>query len=92
MLLRSMSPHVIAMDEVGCEDDMEALSESIGSGCTLLATVHAVSMEDLKRRPVLSHLVERGLFERYVTLARRNGHVCWNVRRADGTVLGEGLR
>ena len=92
MLLRSMSPHVIAMDEVGCEDDMEALSESIGSGCTLQATVHAVSMEDLKRRPVLSHLVERRLFERYVTLARRNGHVCWNVRRADGTVLGEGLR
>ena len=92
MLLRSRSPHVIAMDEVGCEDDMEALSESIGSGCTLLATVHAVSMEDLKRRPVLSHLVERGLFERYVTLARRNGHVGWNVRRADGAVLGEGLR
>lgn len=93
MLLRTMSPRVIAMDEVGTPADLEALSYSLHCGCGILATVHGSSLEDLRRKPVLSRLVEEGIFERYLVLsADARGSVRWQALGEEGQVLGEGLR
>lgn len=40
MLLRSMAPEVIAVDELGRESDYEAIQKARHCGCILLATVH----------------------------------------------------
>lgn len=93
MLLRTMSPRIIAVDEVGTQADLEALSYGLHCGCGILATVHGNSLEDLRRKPVLCHLVEEGIFERYLILsARKNGDVFWEVLDEGGRRLGEGRR
>ncbi len=49
MLLRSMSPQVLAMDELGTED-LPVLRRGAVSGVRLLATAHAASREELERK------------------------------------------
>ena len=48
MLIRSMSPQVIAVDEIGSREDIEAINYVISCGCKLIATVHGSSIEDVK--------------------------------------------
>lgn len=49
MLLRSMSPQVIAVDELGAKDDFEAVTRAFHSGCRLIGTIHGESIESLQR-------------------------------------------
>ncbi len=77
MLIRSMSPQVIAVDELGSKEELEAIDYVIGCGCKLIATVHGSSLEDIKNKPTLGELIEKRLFERYIILSnvRGIGHV-----------------
>jgi stage III sporulation protein AA len=68
MLIRSMSPQVIAVDEIGSEEDLEAICHVISCGCKLIATVHGSSIEDIKSKAILGELMKKRLFERYVIL------------------------
>lgn len=68
MLIRSMSPQVIAVDEIGSREDIEAVEYVMNCGCKLLATVHGNCIEDIKSKPVLRRLVEEKIFERYIVL------------------------
>ena len=71
MLIRSMAPQVIAVDEVGSPEDIHALEYAMQCGCTLIASVHGRDMEEISEKPVLSELVRRKRFERYVVLENR---------------------
>lgn len=73
MLLRSMSPKVIAVDEIGSREDIDAISYVINCGCGILATIHGDSIDDIRTRPVLRKLVEEKVFERYIVLGRSAG-------------------
>jgi stage III sporulation protein AA len=77
MLIRSMSPQVIAVDEIGSKEDLDAIDYVIGCGCKMIATVHGSSIEDINNKPTLSDLVKKRLFERYVILSNRTkiGHL-----------------
>jgi len=68
MLLRSMSPRVIAADEIGRREDVEAVEDIINAGVTLICTAHGGSLEDLKKKPALSELLNKGVFERFVVI------------------------
>lgn len=68
MLIRSMSPRIIAVDEVGLGEDIEAIEYVINCGCKILATVHGSSIEDIKNKPILGRLVKEKVFERYIIL------------------------
>ncbi|MDD7738967.1 MAG: stage III sporulation protein AA [Fusicatenibacter sp.] len=68
MLIRSMSPDVVAVDEIGTSEDIHAMESVVNCGCKLLATVHGNSIEDIKQKPLLCRLVEEHVFERYVVL------------------------
>ena len=59
MLLRSMSPQVIATDEIGSRQDVDAVWEMVYTGVSVLATVHASRFEELEQRPYLRDLVSR---------------------------------
>ena len=55
MLLRSMAPQVIAVDEIGNYEDIRAIEMTLNSGCKLLATVHGSSIDEIrKRKPKLA--------------------------------------
>lgn len=73
MLIRSMSPRVIAVDEVGSIEDINAIEYVMNCGCKLIATVHGNSIEDIKNKPILGKLVEGRLFERYILLNNHGG-------------------
>ncbi len=73
MLIRSMSPQIIAVDEIGSRQDLEAIDHVIGCGCMLIATVHGSSIEDIRNKPILGELVDKKLFERYVILSNSTG-------------------
>lgn len=68
MLIRTMSPKVIAVDEIGSREDLEAMEYVMNCGCKLMATVHGSSIDDLRQKPVLRKLVEERIFERYIVL------------------------
>ena len=72
MLIRSMSPEVIAVDELGDYEDIHAIESVIHCGCKLLATVHGSSVDDIKRKPLLQRLVQEKIFERYIILQNKD--------------------
>ena len=65
-LLRSMGPQVIAVDELGGEEDVCSLRQIIGCGCTVLATVHGRSIEELKQKKGIGDLIKENVFSRFV--------------------------
>ena len=71
MLIRSMAPQVVAVDEVGSPEDLEAIRYGKNCGCKLLATVHGCSLEDIRKKPVFKELMAEGLFQRSVVLESR---------------------
>ena len=70
MLIRSMSPAVVAVDELGREEDFKAVESVIHSGCKVIATAHGNSIEDVIQQPLFENLVRRRVFERYIFLDR----------------------
>lgn len=70
MLIRSMAPEVIAVDEIGMAEDIEAMSYARNCGCTMIATAHGNSMEDIENKPMLGQLVKEQAFGRYVVLGK----------------------
>jgi len=73
MLIRSMSPQVIATDEIGRQEDMEAINHALQAGVTVITTVHGASFEEIQRRPVLGELLQGKFFDRLIFLSRRKG-------------------
>lgn len=73
MLIRSMAPDVVAVDEIGGVRDLEAMSYVMNCGCRILATVHGTSMEDMRKKPGLSRYLEEKIFGRYVILGNEKG-------------------
>ena len=50
MLLRSMEPEVIEIDELGSLEELDALRRAASCGCRILATVHGESLEEVQCR------------------------------------------
>ena len=73
MLIRTMSPAVVAVDEIGSREDLEAMEYVMNCGCKLVATVHGASVEDIKQKPVLRRLVQERMFVRYIVMDSRGG-------------------
>ncbi len=68
MLLRAMSPAVIAVDELGGERDARAVRDVLNAGVKLMCTAHGRDAEDLRQSTVLKELMADEIFERYVVL------------------------
>lgn len=69
MLLRSMAPRVIAVDEIGSEAELNVIRQTVNSGVGLLCTIHAADIEELKQKPFFKKLLADRLFKRYVLLS-----------------------
>ncbi|RAV00982.1 stage III sporulation protein AA [Paenibacillus sp. YN15] len=75
MLIRSMSPEVLVVDEIGRPEDALAVHEAIHAGIRIIATAHGASREDVLSRPVLRELTASGVFRRLVILQGRGASV-----------------
>ncbi len=71
MLIRSMSPQVLAVDELGSDEDMRAVRRALQCGSRMIATVHGDSLEDVMGKELFILLKDKKIFSRYVVLERR---------------------
>lgn len=68
VLLRAMNPMWVAVDEITQAEDLRAIRHLAGCGVRLLATIHAASPDELRRRPQARALLGAGIFERALFL------------------------
>lgn len=73
MLIRAMTPQVLAMDEITTPADAEAARAATGCGVRLLATAHAGSVRELASRGVYRPLLAESVFSMAVVIERRGG-------------------
>lgn len=73
MLLRSMAPEVIAVDELGSEAEAEAVSQLANCGCSILATVHGTGVEEIKKKEMFRLLFQNQIFECFLLLKKEEG-------------------
>jgi stage III sporulation protein AA len=85
MLLRSMSPEVLVVDEIGRPEDAEAIREASHAGVSVVATAHAYDLQDARGRPVLRRLLEEGAFRHVVELKRTEQGIMHRVVAHDGS-------
>ena len=87
MLIRSMSPDVVAVDEIGTEADARAIERACVSGVSVVAAMHGDSFEDVLRSPI-GKFVKSGVIRRLVFLtdSPAPGTVS-DVRNASGMSL-----
>ncbi|MCS7461649.1 stage III sporulation protein AA [Paenibacillus doosanensis] len=70
MMIRSMSPEILIVDEIGRAEDAAAIHEAIHAGIRVIATAHGLHLADVRKRPVLKELLQEEVFTRIVVLAR----------------------
>jgi len=87
LLLRTMSPQVLAVDEIGGRADQEAVVYAADSGCCVLATAHGSCMEEIERKWRGTGM-DPMVFERFVFLSSREGAgTVEEIRDGRGRVL-----
>lgn len=73
LMIRSMAPQVIAVDELGSIEDVEAVEKVLRCGCHILATIHAEDMEELKQKAFMRGLLNERAFRRFIVMAKEDG-------------------
>lgn len=84
-ILTTLSPEVIATDELTLKEDVRALIRARGGGVEVLATAHGTTIEELLRQERLNGLVQEHIFDRIVRLEGRGN--CRTVWDGEMTVL-----
>lgn len=69
--LRTLSPDIIMLDEIGAADETKVLLSSMNSGVGVIATAHAGSFDELLKRPNIKTLLEAGVFKKAIILNGR---------------------
>lgn len=68
MVLRTMTPTTIVVDEITAYADTAALIRTAGCGVSILATAHAAGTDELKTRPIYHTLLQNQIFETCIVL------------------------
>lgn len=68
--LRSMSPQLIAVDEIGSREDEEAIRHISRCGCSIMATAHGRDKEELFNNPYIKALIEEKIFKRFIVIGK----------------------
>lgn len=71
--IRTLTPEIIAMDELAKPSDIEALNYAIGAGVKILATAHAENMQEFLKRPYFKNIISEKVFQRFIVLSSRDG-------------------
>ncbi len=84
MLIRSMAPDVIVVDEIGSGEDAQAISEGVRMGVNILASAHASSMEDALDRAMIGKILLSGAFQYACVLGESPGKIMAIYRFSEG--------
>lgn len=67
--IRSLKPNVIVTDELGCKEDYDAIKKAIGSGVSVIASVHAKNQYDLLKNQYAKELLSDRIITRIIVLS-----------------------
>jgi len=73
MLLKTMNPHIIAVDEITSPEDVSALLSVTNCGVRVFATAHAGDVAELMSREIYRPLLRQGIFKTAVTILSEKG-------------------
>ncbi len=73
MAIRSLSPEVLICDEIGSEEDVQALIAAFNCGVNIITTIHGYSIDDLYKRKNFESLIDNKVIERVIILSSENG-------------------
>lgn len=65
MLLRSMAPQILAVDEIATERDVQTLQKAMHCGTKVLATVHGTSFAELEKSHFTATSAYAGVYKIY---------------------------
>lgn len=68
MLIRSMAPQVIVADEIGSDEDIEAINYATCSGVKGVFTAHGACLKEVVLNPVLRKIIETHIIEKIIFL------------------------
>ena len=68
MMLRSMGPKIIAVDEIGSDEDILAIHNLLNSGVKIIATIHCDTIENILQKPFIENIVKEKIFDSYIIL------------------------
>ncbi len=69
--VRTMAPQIIATDEIGTNEDIEAINYGICSGVKGIFTAHGSDIEELKLNNSLKKLYEEKVFNKIIFLEKK---------------------
>ncbi len=94
MLIRSMSPAVVATDELGRAEDIHAVREALNAGVSVVTTVHGKDLNELLHRPYVGELLQNKYFHRYILLSDypRVGTIKKIIDSSNNKILWEGAK
>ncbi len=81
MLLRGMNEQILALDEITSAEDLAMIREIVGCGVGVLATAHAVGVEELGKRALYRQMLEDRLFSRAIVIRQEGGERHYELRR-----------
>ena len=70
MLLRSMSPGVIAVDELGNLEEVQLIRQMTGNGCGIIATIHGNNIQELESKKFMNEILEEDIFRNIICLSK----------------------
>lgn len=70
--IRCLSPDVIICDEIGAEEDVQAISRCCHCGVKIIASIHAENKEDFFKKNIVSQLISSCEFENLIFLKGAN--------------------
>lgn len=70
--LRMLSPDIIVLDEIGSNDEIEAIVSGMNTGVSFIATAHGGSFCEVLKRPNIKKLVDSGVFKKAVVLTGKS--------------------
>ncbi len=86
LAIRALAPKVLALDELGGEEDVEAVEKMIHCGCCILSTIHGADLEDIRKKPHLKRMLNEKWFQRFVVLGKGR------IGKIEGVYDGQGRR
>lgn len=71
MLIRSMSPQIIACDEIGGIDDVDAIKTAICSGVKGIFTAHGSNLDEISQNTEINKIIKENIVEKIIQLSTK---------------------
>ena len=79
MLIRSMSPQIIACDEIGGYEDVQAIKTAICSGVKGIFTAHGRDIDEIMKNPEINQLIKENIVDKIIQLSTQEKGVAEQI-------------